>query len=94
MDLFVEEQYEKLALLLQCLEQVENAAIVRDLKKKQKLNAGPASRDSYCCAGVSAGDEVVEFVVSVATPFYCRQCSVDDKMDADFAHLTKGNLMR
>ena len=34
MDLFVEEQYEKLALLLQCLEQVENAAIVRDLKKK------------------------------------------------------------
>jgi len=50
MDLFVEEQYEKLALLLQCLEQVENAAIVRDLKKKQKLNAGPASRDSHIAA--------------------------------------------
>jgi len=27
---------------------------------------------SYCCAGVSAGDEVV---VSVTTPFYCSQCS-------------------
>jgi len=27
---------------------------------------------SYCCAGVSAGDEVV---VSVTTPFYCSRCS-------------------
>jgi len=54
---------------LQCLEQVENAAIVRDPKKKQKLNAIPAS--SGCYAGVSAGAEVV---VSVTTPFYCSQC--------------------
>jgi len=27
---------------------------------------------SYCCAGVSAGNEVV---VSVTTLFYCSQCS-------------------
>jgi len=26
----------------------------------------------YCCAGISAGNEVV---VSVTTPFYCSQCS-------------------
>jgi len=35
---------------LQCLEQVENAAIVRDPKKKQKFIAVPVSSGSHIAA--------------------------------------------
>jgi len=42
-------------------------------KEKAKIECSSCKQwFSYCCAGVSAGDEVV---VSVIAPFYCSQCS-------------------
>jgi len=35
---------------LQCLRLVENAAIIRDPRKKQKLNAAPVSSGSHIAA--------------------------------------------
>jgi len=49
-------------------------------KEKAKIECSSYKQwFSYCCAGVSAGDEVV---VSVTTPFHCCQCSSTDRQQS------------